>query len=91
MKEAVTMSLESAKSFIERMKNDEDFRKKVVECKSSEARKAFALKEGFDFSVHDLKACTGELSEEELNNVSAGVTPIDYGDTNCIFYNGGCM
>jgi len=66
------MSIESAKTFVEKMKNDEDFRKKVTECKDNEARKAHVLKEGFDFSVEELKKCTGELSDEQLDAVAGG-------------------
>jgi len=33
------MSMESAKAYIERMKTDEDFRKKVTECKDTDTRK----------------------------------------------------
>ncbi len=35
------MSIESAKTFIEKSKTDEDFAKQVKECKDAEARKAF--------------------------------------------------
>lgn len=66
------MSLESAKSFVAKMKNDEKFRKKVLECKDGEARKVFAEKEGFNFSAQELKSCTGELSDEELSMTGGG-------------------
>jgi predicted ribosomally synthesized peptide with nif11-like leader len=55
------------------MKNDEDFRKKVTECKDAEARKSLAVKEGFNFSVNDLKECSGELSDEELSRLAGGL------------------
>jgi len=64
--------MESAKAFVERMKTNEDFRKKVTECKDNEARKAFVLKEGFDFTLEDLKACNGELSDEEAEGIVGG-------------------
>jgi len=66
------ISLESAKAYVERMKTDEDFRKKVFECKDNKTRKNFVLKEGFDFAVDDLKKLSGELSEEELERVAGG-------------------
>jgi len=66
------MSLESAKAFVERMQNDEDFRQKVTECEDSELRKELVQKEGFDFSVQELKECTKELSDEELDSVAGG-------------------
>lgn len=67
------MSMESAKAYMERMKNDEDFRKKVTECKNNEERKFFVVSEGFDFSVEDIKQASGELSEEELDKLSGGL------------------
>jgi predicted ribosomally synthesized peptide with nif11-like leader len=67
--------MESAKAFMERMKNDEDFRKKVTECKDNEARKAFVLKEGFDFAVDEMKEEIGELTDEDLEGVAGGLYP----------------
>jgi len=69
------MSLESAKAYIERMKNDENFKKKVTELKDSETRKVFVVSEGFDFSVEDIKQASCELSEEELEKLSGGLLP----------------
>jgi len=66
------MSLDSAKAFVDKMKIDEDFRKKVTDCKDNEARKAFVKTEGFDFSAEELKKCTGELSDEQLDAVAGG-------------------
>jgi predicted ribosomally synthesized peptide with nif11-like leader len=66
------MSMESAKSFFERMKTDEDFRKQVTECKDTEARKSYVKKAGFDFTIEELKAHTGELADAELDKVAAG-------------------
>jgi predicted ribosomally synthesized peptide with nif11-like leader len=63
--------MESAKAFIEKMNTDEDFRKKVTECKDNEARKAFVLKEGYDFTADDLKL--EELSDSELGELAAGI------------------
>lgn len=81
------MSLESAKAFMERMKTDEDFRKKVTECKDSEARKAFVIKEGFDFTKDEIKVSRLELSNDELDSVVGGVC-WDYGQD--VHGGGGC-
>ena len=70
------MSVESAKSFVERMKTDEDFAKAVTECKDSEGRKEFIVAKGFDFTVDELSQARGnELNDEQLEAVSAGVGP----------------
>ena len=72
------MSLESAKAFVEKVKKNEDFRKKVNACKGNEARKAFAQKEGFNFTVQEIKEVTSELGEDDLNRIGAGsYCPVD--------------
>jgi len=63
------MSLESAKSFVERMETDEDFRNMVNKCKDSEARKALVRQEGFDFTAEEIKQFSAQLSDEALDAV----------------------
>jgi len=64
--------MESAKAFIEKMNTDEDFRKKVVECKDSDERKSYVSKEGFEFEVEELKMTRSHLSDHNLNSAVAG-------------------
>ncbi len=64
------MSIESAKAFLERMKNDEDFRKEVGEKSSPEDRMNFIKENGFDFSKEDIEQVKSELSEEELEGAA---------------------
>ena len=67
------MSIEAAKSFIERMKTDEVFAKKVTACKDAETRMAFAKDSGFDFTAAEIREkTTGELSDDDLENVAGG-------------------
>lgn len=66
------MSLQAAKAFIERMKTDEDFRKRVTECKDAETRQACVFKEGFDFTKEELKSVKAELGDDELQRVAGG-------------------
>ncbi|MBW4054614.1 MAG: Nif11-like leader peptide family natural product precursor [Proteobacteria bacterium] len=66
------MSIESAQAFIERMKTDEEFAKRVIECTDTEARNALVNAEGFDFTPDQVKEASGELSEEELEAVAGG-------------------
>ncbi len=67
------MSIESAKAFLERVKNDEDFRKELEGKTSGEERMKFAKAQGFDFTKEEISEVIGEgLSEEELDAVSAG-------------------
>jgi predicted ribosomally synthesized peptide with nif11-like leader len=68
--------MESARKFIEKMETDEDFRKKVNECKDTETRMTFVKAEGFDFIEDDIKAVKVELSDEELECVVGGGTDL---------------
>jgi predicted ribosomally synthesized peptide with nif11-like leader len=74
------MSIESAKKFVDRMKTDDTFAKKVVTCKDAEARKALVEKEGFDCTAEEIKSLTGEITKEDLASISAGTTcaGVDY-------------
>jgi len=66
------MSIESAKLFIEKIKTDEEFAKKVKNCKDAEARMVFVKESGFDFTIEEIKAFQGELSDDELDAVAGG-------------------
>lgn len=68
------MSIESAKTFIEKVKNEEDFKKKLGALKDAEERFEFARAEGFDFTKEELAEVKEEegLTDEELDNVAGG-------------------
>ena len=66
------MTMESAKAFVERVKTDEAFAKRVSGAASREERAEIAKAEGFDFTREELKTVTGELSVDELETVAGG-------------------
>ena len=66
------MSIESARAFVERVKTDEEFAKRVTGAASREERLEISKSEGFDFTPEELKTVTGELSVEELETVAGG-------------------
>ena len=68
------MSIESAKAFVEKIKNDGDFKNKLGELKDGQARLDFAKKAGFDFTVDDIAKVKEEqgLTDEELDGVAGG-------------------
>ncbi len=68
------MSIESAKAFMERVVNDEDFRKEVGEIATAEERMAFVTAAGFDFTKDELKNVQEkmQLTDEELGRLSGG-------------------
>lgn len=71
------MSIESAKAYVERMKTDEEFRKKVLAIEDSEKRMQFVKAEGFDFSSNDIKVVLSVIDDKELRQVVGGA------NTNC--------
>ncbi len=66
------MSIESAKAFVERVENDEDFRKELDGQASVEERMKFAKAQGFDFTNDEIRDVAGRLTEEELDAVAGG-------------------
>ncbi len=68
------MSMESDNAFVERMKNDEDFRKEVGEKSSPEERMKFVKQSGFDFTKEELETVREklQLTDDELERLSGG-------------------
>lgn len=66
------MSMESAQSFIAKMKTNEDFARQVRECEDAGSRMAFARQAGFDFTTDEIQQAGGELSDSELDLVAGG-------------------
>ena len=70
------MSVDSAKSFLERLKSDEAFRKSINDAKSFDDRVALVKGSGYNFTKEEMEqahpAGGGELSDEELESVSGG-------------------
>jgi len=58
------MSIESAKSFIEKMKSDDEFAKKVVACKNAGERMTFVKEVGFEFTPKEIQEVSGELNDK---------------------------
>ncbi len=75
------MSIESAKAFVERMKTDEDFAKKLSECKNIDEYMEVVKDAGFTFTPEDIKQVYGELSEQDLDKVAGGYVRINAGFT----------
>ena len=69
------MSVDSTKAFLERVKNDEDFRKEVGAQTSKEERMKFVKAQGFDFTKEEIDSLKDELSDEQLEGVDGGWSP----------------
>ena len=66
------MSIESAKAFLERIKNDEDWRNKLQAAENKEERLAMAKAEGFDFTEEEFQDVRSQLSDEEMHGIAGG-------------------
>ena len=66
------MSLDQARLFIEKMKLDEAFRKRVMAIEDVASRMACIQSEGFACNEAEIKEVSGELSDEELDNAAGG-------------------
>ena len=74
------MSIENAKAFLEKVKNDEELLKKLSDSQSGEDRLNIAKAEGFVFTKEEMFSVTSELSDDDLPAVSgAGVCTLDCG------------
>ena len=76
------MSIESAKAFLERLRNDEDFRKSVGEIATAEERMEYIKGAGFDFTKEEINSVKDELSEEEISAVAGGKPIVPGWDSN---------
>ncbi len=66
------MPLDQARLFIERMKSDEAFAKRVMAIEDVAARLACIQSEGYDCSDAEINEVSGELTDEELDSAAGG-------------------
>ena len=68
------MSLESARAYIEKMREDGGFREKVKGASSPEEKGKMIQEAGFEFTQEELKQAAEEipLSDDELESVAGG-------------------
>lgn len=66
------MSKESAHAFIERMKADSEFATKIREFQKMDDVKSFIKHAGFEFTQEEMDGFCGELTDDDLDQVSGG-------------------
>ena len=71
------MSIESAKAFLERVKNDEDLLMKLSDAHEVEERLNIAKTEGFEFTKEEMFQVQSELGDDELAGELLGL-PVNY-------------
>ena len=70
------MSEEQLKAFLEKVKGDTSLQEKLKAAADANAVTAIAKEAGFSISADDLTNAQSELSEEELEDVSGGISII---------------
>jgi predicted ribosomally synthesized peptide with nif11-like leader len=68
------MSVEQARLFIERMKSDEAFAKRVMAIEDVAGRLACIQSEGFACNEAEIKEVSGELTDAELDAAAGAVS-----------------
>lgn len=66
------MSEEATRAFVERMKDDPDFKARVMAVERVEARVELINAEGFDCTADEIEAHATRLGDAELGQVVAG-------------------
>jgi predicted ribosomally synthesized peptide with nif11-like leader len=67
------MSIEQARAFFEKVKNDEQLSKRWNEAQDKESKLEIARQEGYEFTQEDANQVLEQLSEDELNQVAGGI------------------
>jgi predicted ribosomally synthesized peptide with nif11-like leader len=72
IKGGLVMSIELAKAYLERVKTDEAFAKKVNSFEDKVARRDFVLQAGYTFTKEEIEEVSSELNEKDLDAVAGG-------------------
>ncbi len=66
------MSIDQAREFIKRVKNDPDLLQQAASLRTREERRRWARGLGYEFTGEELGQASAELTDEELELVSGG-------------------
>ena len=66
------MSIQSAKAFLELIKNNEELAKRFAGCKTREEKIRFAKSEGFDFTEQEFTDAINGLNQMDFDLLVAG-------------------
>ena len=66
------MSIQSARDFLSKVAEDEEFRKQLGGCKMEAQRYQFAQRAGFEFTEDEMEAAAAELQDRHVDLVSGG-------------------
>ncbi|GEM_PF-692775 len=70
------MSMESARAFVERIKNDAEFVEELRKCKDLQEKKELIESEGYDFTADEIEKVKNELicNAELIDDVDVHIT-----------------
>lgn len=66
------MSREAARAFVEKMKQDAAFRKKVLRAENNDERQRLIEDQGFDCSMDEIRELQGEIEGKDLEDIAGG-------------------
>lgn len=66
------MSKEAARAFVEKIKQDGAFRKKVLMAENNDERQQLIEDQGFDCSMDEIRKLQGEIEANDLEDVAGG-------------------
>ncbi|TCJ17205.1 Nif11-like leader peptide family natural product precursor [Parasulfuritortus cantonensis] len=72
------MSATSARAYIERMRNDELFARRVLACADAEQRTALVRAEGYDFSRAEIGVLAQGLNDDLLRRATSQESRLGY-------------
>jgi predicted ribosomally synthesized peptide with nif11-like leader len=67
-----TMSIEHAREFIKRVKNEKDLWEQASSFQTREERRQWAQGLGYDFTGEEMEQASSELTDDELEQVAGG-------------------
>lgn len=65
--QGVFSAIESAKAFVERMKEDGEFRRRIAEAESPEVKARILKYEGYDFTEEELDSLRKEVTKSVVS------------------------
>ena len=66
------MSIQSARDFLKKVSEDEEFRKRLSGRGTRAEQLEFARGAGFEFTRDEIRAASGELQDADLDTISGG-------------------
>lgn len=60
------MTIQSARQFIEKLKNDDGFLAQLIKCDTASKKMEFTIANGYDFSIKEIKKLKAQFTDDDL-------------------------